>query len=157
MLEKALRKLELEKIQQGAPENAVREMVRLWCQVDEAAPVLVLTDGKNCAGAYGAMHDYASKHKQGNTAYVGPDKAMAIIMEYFGAGTQDEVHSRLEAGLMYRIMQKQMEQWSPYPPYEPTANPQPAAKLTVAPASEAPRTIQAPAFDLSALSLEDEL
>lgn len=157
MLENALRKLELEKIQQGAPENAVREMVRLWCQVDEAAPALVLADGKDCAGAYGAMRDYASKHKQGNAAYVGPDKAMAIIMAYFGGGTIDDASSQLEAGLMYRVMQKQVERWSPYPPYEPAANPQPAAEPVVASASEAPRTTKAASFDFSALSLEDEL
>ncbi len=149
-LEKALAKLEGENLQYGTPENEVREMVRLWCQVDEAAPALILTKGKNCKGAYKAMYEYAKLHKEGSSACVDPANAMAIIMAYFGAGTQDEAHSRLEAGLMARIMQKQLEKWTTY---TPTANPQPVA--TTSPAS-APATKQ-PAFDLSALSLEDEL
>ena len=150
-LEKALAKLEGENLKQGTPENEVREMVRLWCQVDEKAPALVLVEGKDCMGAYKAMYEYARNHQNTkNGAYVGPDRAMAIIMEYFGAGTQDEAHSQLEAGLMAQIMQKQMEKWSTYTPAQ---NPQPAAETVPASAPAARK----PAFDLSALSLEDEL
>ncbi len=150
-LEKALAKLEGENLQYGTPENEVREMVRLWCQADETAPALVLAKGKDCMGAYKKIYEYARGHKNiKGGAYVDPVTAMAIIMKYFGAGTQDEAHSRLEAGLMARIMQKQLEKWTTY---TPTANPQPVA--TTSPAS-APATKQ-PAFDLSALSLEDEL
>lgn len=149
-LEKALAKLDGENLKQGTPENEVREMVRLWCQVEESVPGLVLTEGMSCMGAYKAIYGYAKTHSTGGGAYVGPDKAMAIIMEYFGAGTQDEAHSQLEAGLMARIMQKQMEKWSTY---TPSPNPQPVT--VTAPASEP--MAKKPAFDLSALSLEDEL
>lgn len=149
-LEKALAKLDGENLKQGTPENEVREMVRLWCQVDENAPALVLVEGKDCMGAYKAMYAYAKTHSNNGGAYVGPDKAMAIIMEYFGAGTQDEAHSQLEAGLMARIMQKQLEQWSTY-----TSSPNPQPATVTAPASE-PMS-KKPAFDLSGLSLEDEL
>lgn len=150
-LEKALAKLEGENLKQGTPENEVREMVRLWCQVDEKAPALVVVEGTSCMRAYKAMYEYARTHKGANGGVcVEPVLAMAIVMEYFGAGTLDEAHSQLEAGLMARIMQKQMEKWSTY---TPAPNPQPVAETVPASAPAARK----PAFDLSALSLEDEL
>ena len=147
MLDLALKRLDEEKTAVGTPEDEVKVMLRLWCQVDEDAPALVCNKEKNIKGAYGEIRKYAEKHKDaGNSVYVGPETAFAVVLEYFGAGSFQDMESRLEEGLMYRLMRKATEKWMPYA--EPLPETAAASQLE----SKKDNT-----FNLSAFSLEDEL
>lgn len=154
MLDLALKRLDEEKTAVGTPEDEVKVMLRLWCQVDEDAPALVCNKEKNIKGAYGEIRKYAEKHKgAGNAVYVGPETAFAIVMEYFGAGSFQDMESRLEEGLMYRLMRKVTEKWMPYDEKtKPDAEPLPETAAASQPESKKDNT-----FNLSAFSLEDEL
>lgn len=45
----------------------------------------ICADGKSIEGAFDAIRDYASKHRNGkNFAYVPPEKALEIACEYYG-------------------------------------------------------------------------
>lgn len=48
----------------------------------------ILDEQKSIKGAFGKIHDYASKHKTGNFAFVPPEKALEIVGEYYGIETQ---------------------------------------------------------------------
>ncbi len=156
MINKALVLLESEDTKLGTPEDEVKMMLMLWCQVDGDAPALVLQEGKNIKGAYEAIRDYAKKHKgTDGCAYVPPETAYAVVMEYYGAGCFTDNQMKLEDGLMYRLMKKAAEKWTPY-----KENPHPDSDIAEKPAesrepetaSEKPNTL-----NLSAFSLEDEL
>ncbi len=154
MLDLALKRLAEENTAVGTPEDEVKEMLQLWCQVDEGAPVLICNKEKNIKGAYGAIQKYAEKHKgAGNAVYVGPETAFAIVMEYFGAGSFKDMESKLEEGLMYRLMRKVTEKWIPYgEKAKPDAEPLPESAAASQPELKKDNT-----FNLSAFSLEDEL
>ena len=60
-------------------------------QRDHSLAAQVCADGKSLQGAFDAIRDYASKHKNGsNWAYVPPEKAFAIACEYYGIPADDE-------------------------------------------------------------------
>ena len=44
----------------------------------------ILATGKTLKGAFNAMQSWASKHKNGNSAYVGPKQSAKLIGEYYG-------------------------------------------------------------------------
>lgn len=53
----------------------------------EAEPEIaekLLTKGKSLRGAFGAIYEYAKKHRTNSFAYVPPEKAYEIVDEYYG-------------------------------------------------------------------------
>lgn len=49
-----------------------------------------IPEGKTLQGAFDAIHQYASKHRTGNYAFVPPAKAYEIVDSYFGLGAREE-------------------------------------------------------------------
>ena len=51
----------------------------------------ICADGKTIEGAFEAIRDYASKHRNGKAwAYVPPQKALEIVCEYYGIPADGE-------------------------------------------------------------------
>ena len=60
-------------------------------QRDHALAEKLVAKEKTLAGAFDAIREYASKHKNGsNWAYVPPEKAFAIACEYYGIDADGE-------------------------------------------------------------------
>lgn len=53
-------------------------------QKNHALADRLTAQGKNLAGAFGAIRDYARKHKTGDWAFVAPEKGLEIACEYYG-------------------------------------------------------------------------
>lgn len=64
--------------------GAVGEIVTAILHANQAAAAAVLAEGKTLEGCYKAMEDYARKHKDGNCYYMPPERAEAVICEYYG-------------------------------------------------------------------------
>lgn len=60
---------------------------RLMADAELAEAILV--EGKTLKGAFQAIHDYASKHRSGNFAFVPPEKAFEIVAGYYILPAQD--------------------------------------------------------------------
>lgn len=149
---KARQKVEAEITNTDTYTGQIGMMLLTWIDYTDNAAELILADDKTVIGAFEAMRDYASKHKEGNFACLVPPKAMEIVLEYFG---QPDPQSVIEGGLMYKAMMDATAKFKPYgtePPESGTVttpseqNPQPVAEK------------QQPAANLSALNalnLED--
>lgn len=146
MKEQAIQKIEKEKCE--GPVAELQQMIMCWIAVDEKAAGLIMTKGKTVDGAYQAMYKEARKMKKGTSAVIDPQKAMAIVMKYFGM-KEDNIQQELEGGLMYRIIMEYSTRWKPYgAPVEITTNPQPVSDLPKEPAK---------GFSLDDFSMEDML
>jgi hypothetical protein len=149
---KARQKVEAEITNTDTYTGQIGMMLLTWIDYTDNAAELILTDGKTVKGAFEAMRDYASKHKEGNFACLVPPKAMEIVLEYFG---QPDPQSVIEGGLMYQAMMDATAKFKPYgtetPKNETVTSPSEQKTQPVAEETKAKNDLSA----LSALSLED--
>lgn len=106
-------KIELEDTEKFRAEcgDQIPKFLLSWLDYDDNAAVLIAAGEKTLYGAFEAIRDYASKHKTGNCAYVPPEKAMELVLEYFG---QEEPQAVIEGGLMYKVMMDEAARFKPY-------------------------------------------
>ena len=106
-------KIELEDTEKFRAEcgDQIPKFLLSWLDYDDNAAVLIAAGEKTLYGAFKAIRDYASKHKTGNCAYVPPEKAMELVLEYFG---QEEPQAVIEGGLMYKVMMDEAARFKPY-------------------------------------------
>ena len=64
--------------------GAVGEIVTELLEANPAAEAAILAKDKTLEGCFKAMEDYARKHKDGNCYYMPPERAEAVICEYYG-------------------------------------------------------------------------
>lgn len=143
--EKARKKVEAEITNTDDYTGKIGMILLSWIEYADNAAGLILTEGKTVRGAFEAMKDYASKHKEGGFACIAPQKALEIILEYFG---QPDPQSIIEGGLMYRAMMDEAARFKPYGVDENSSgqNPHPVAEGT---------TTKNDLSALNALRLED--
>lgn len=156
---KARQKVEAEITNTDTYTGQIGMMLLTWIDYTDNAAELILADGKTVIGAFEAMRDYASKHKEGNFACLVPPKAMEIVLEYFG---QPDPQSVIEGGLMYKAMMDATAKLKPYGTKTPKNGTTATESGTVtSPSEQKPQPIAEetkPKNDLSALSalsLED--
>ena len=106
-------KIELEDTEKFRAEcgDQIPKFLLSWLDYDDNAAVLIAAGEKTLYGAFKAIRDYASKHKAGSCAYVPPEKAMELVLEYFG---QEEPQAVIEGGLMYKVMMDEAARFKPY-------------------------------------------
>lgn len=106
-------KIELEDTEKFRAEcgDQIPKFLLSWLDYDDNAAVLIAAGEKTLYGAFKAIRDYASKHKTGSCAYVPPEKAMELVLEYFG---QEEPQAVIEGGLMYKVMMDEAARFKPY-------------------------------------------
>ena len=106
-------KIELEDTEKFRAEcgDQIPKFLLSWLDYDDNAAVLIAAGEKTLYGAFEAIRDYASKHKTGSCAYVPPEKAMELVLEYFG---QEEPQAVIEGGLMYKAMMDEVARFKPY-------------------------------------------
>ena len=154
-------KIELEDTEKFRAEcgDQIPKFLLSWLDYDDNAAVLIAAGEKTLYGAFKAIRDYASKHKAGSCAYVPPEKAMELVLEYFG---QEEPQAVIEGGLMYKVMMDEAARFKPYGTETPKSGTEGTENGTVTSPSEQKTQPVAeetkPKNDLSALSalsLED--
>ena len=154
-------KIELEDTEKFRAEcgDQIPKFLLSWLDYDDNAAVLIAAGEKTLYGAFEAIRDYASKHKTGNCAYVPPEKAMELVLEYFG---QEEPQAVIEGGLMYKVMMDEAARFKPYGTETPKSEAETTETETVTSPSEqktqpvAEETkVKNDLSALSALSLED--
>ena len=157
-------KIELEDTEKFRAEcgDQIPKFLLSWLDYDDNAAVLIAAGEKTLYGAFKAIRDYASKHKTGNCAYVPPEKAMELVLEYFG---QEEPQAVIEGGLMYKVMMDEAARFKPYGTETPKIGTESTENGTVESASEQktqpvaktarPCTALDVAKALSNISLED--
>lgn len=118
-------KIELEDTEKFRAEcgDQIPKFLLSWLDYDDNAAVLIAAGEKTLYGAFKAIRDYASKHKAGSCAYVPPEKAMELVLEYFG---QEEPQAVIEGGLMYKVMMDEAARFKPYG----TETPESEAEIT---------------------------
>ncbi len=106
-------KIELEDTEKFRAEcgDQIPKFLLSWLDYDDNAAVLIAAGEKTLYGAFKAIRDYASKYKVGSCAYVPPEKAMELVLEYFG---QEEPQAVIEGGLMYKVMMDEAARFKPY-------------------------------------------
>ncbi len=106
-------KIELEDTEKFRAEcgDQIPKFLLSWLDYDDNAAVLIAAGEKTLYGAFKAIRDYASKHKTGSCAYVPSEKAMELVLEYFG---QEEPQAVIEGGLMYKVMMDEAARFKPY-------------------------------------------
>ncbi len=106
-------KIELEDTEKFRAEcgDQIPKFLLSWLDYDDNAAALIAAGEKTLYGAFEAIRDYASKHKTGSCAYVPPEKAMELVLEYFG---QEEPQAVIEGGLMYKVMMDEASRFKPY-------------------------------------------
>ena len=161
-------KIELEDTEKFRAEcgDQIPKFLLSWLDYDDNAAVLIAAGEKTLYGAFKAIRDYASKHKTGSCAYVPPEKAMELVLEYFG---QEEPQAVIEGGLMYKVMMDEAARFKPYGTETPKSEAEttesgtdaPETETVTSPSEQKPQPVAEetkPKNDLSALSalsLED--
>ena len=134
-------KIELEDTEKFRAEcgDQIPKFLLSWLDYDDNAAVLIAAGEKTLYGAFKAIRDYASKHKTGSCAYVPPEKAMELVLEYFG---QEEPQAVIEGGLMYKVMMDEAARFKPYGTEKPKSEAETTESGTTATESgtDAPKT-----------------
>ena len=75
---------------------ALGEYLTERLQADRSLSGRILAEGKNLAGAFEKMRDYARKNQKGGCFFMPPDTAMAMVCEYFGIPAEEKAQPRQE-------------------------------------------------------------
>lgn len=73
-----------EDIQSASDKDTLSEVLDVVKAVLAPMPEREVDGSKTVRGCYDFMYEYAKKHRNGNSYYMGPNKSMAVVGQYLG-------------------------------------------------------------------------